>query len=233
MLQGLVRRALAKFEPSEEERVYEILRARGFSPSAIIDVGAYEGHWSATARRIFGPVPTLMVDAQKSKEPLLRQCSADHENWSYEIALLGGEEGREVSFYEMETGSSMMAEHSDVSREEKRLKTTRLDTLAAGLPGNNLFLKVDVQGAELEVLKGATQTLQRAGLVQLETAILSYNEGAPTMREVISFMEERGFSPVDIAGQIRIKGMLIQIDMVFAPTGSPLRPDYFEWEKAG
>ena len=233
MLRKFVTRLYDRIADSEEVQVYKRLHARGFAPDAIIDVGAYEGHWSATARDIFGPVPTLMVDAQAGKDAVLRQCSKAHQNWIREIALLGSEDGHEVNFYEMETGSSMMPERSDVTRKESRIRTRRLDTLAADLPGQNLFLKVDVQGAELEVLKGAPETLKRAGLVQLETAVLSYNEGAPTMLEVLEFMEERGFAPVDIAGRIRIKGMLIQIDLLFAPAGSALRPNYFVWENAG
>ena len=230
MLRKLFRRVIGSPTVDQEERVYTLLRERGFLPDGIIDVGAYEGHWSATARRIFGPVPTLMVDAQEGKRPILEQRARDADNWHVELALLSGEDGREVSFYEMETGSSMMAERSDVARNEKRLTTTTLDRLASRVEGENLFLKVDVQGAELQVLAGAVETLKRCGLVQLETAILNYNEGAPSLREVVAFMEDRGFAPVDIAGQIRIKSMLIQIDMVFAPEDSPLRPDYFEWE---
>ena len=232
MLRKIVTRLYDRFADSEEVQVYKMLHTRGFAPDAIIDVGAYEGHWSTTARSIFGPIPTLMVDAQAGKDAALRRCSDAYEDWTHEIALLGSEDGNEVSFYEMETGSSMMPERSDVSRKEVRIKTRRLDTLAAELPGRNLFLKLNVQGAELEVLKGAPETLKRAGLVQLETAVLSYNEGAPSMREVLAFMEERGLSPIDIAGRVRIKNMLIQIDLLFAPTGGALRPDYFEWETA-
>lgn len=232
-MRHFVKRLLGQAEMTEEERVYTSLRERGFSPSGIVDVGAYEGHWSKTARAIFGDVPTLMVDAQREKEAHLRQCSKDHEDWTYKITLLGAEEGATVNFYEMETGSSMMAEKSDVARRKVELQMQTLDNLANRLPGDNLFVKVDVQGAELEVLKGASETLKRAGLVQLETAILAYNEGAPTMREVVAFMEERDFAPVDIAGFIRIKGMLIQIDIVFAPTRSSLRPEFFDWQKQG
>ena len=230
MLRSLARQILRSQPISDEERVYTFLRDRGFAPQGIIDVGAYEGKWSESVRAIFGELPTLMVEAQEQKAPFLEDSVSGHDDWSYKIALLAAETGREVSFYEMETGSSMMSENSDVRRKESKLRTTTLDEIAADLPGDELFLKIDVQGAELEVLKGATETLRRAGLVQLETAFLTYNEGAPTMCEVLTFMEQRGFLPVDIAGQIRIKRMLIQIDLLFTPRGNPLRPEFFAWE---
>lgn len=230
MIRRLLHRMISSPFASEEERIYSLLYARGFRPDCILDVGAYEGKWSATARLIFGNVPTLMVDAQAVKQAILKERCRGSDNWTVELALLGEEEGREVTFFEMETGSSIMPERSNVSRVEKRMKTTTLDRLAAKISGDNLFLKIDVQGAELKVLAGANETLRRCGLVQLETAILNYNEGAPTLREVVTYMEKRGFAPVDIAGQIRINNILIQIDMLFAPHESPLRPDYFKWE---
>jgi hypothetical protein len=129
----------------------------------------------------------------------------------------------------METGSSFFPERSNIRREEERLITERLDDIAAHLAGP-LFLKVDVQGAELQVLAGGAETLSRCELVQLEVALLPYNEGAPTILEVLTYMDDRDFVPLDICGFSRPNDIhLVQIDVLFARRDSKLRPTFFQF----
>lgn len=122
-----------------------------------------------------------------------------------------------------------MAEQSNAPRTSTTLVTRTLDEVAAeDLPdARDLFLKIDVQGAELQVLRGGAATLARSELVQLEVALLHYNEGAPLMPEVIAFMAERGFLPIEISGMSRPRDVLVQIDLLFARGESTLRPAHF------
>jgi len=214
-----------------EEAAYVRLREKGFRPASIIDVGAYEGNWTRLARGIFPGVPVLMVEPQQAKRPFLEQVGRELADVRYEPALVGRQAGLPVEFFEMETGSSMYPERSDVPRRIVRLETTTLDDLAREMPAP-IFLKVDVQGAELAVLDGAKSTLGRCDLVQLEVALLPYNEGAPTMLEVLTYMDERGLVPLDISGFSRPNGVdLAQIDVLFAPRLSPLRTLFFEFAR--
>ena len=108
------------------------------------------------------------------------------------------------------------------------MQTSTLDDVTAHLDGP-IFLKLDVQGAEVEVLDGGSKTLDRSDLVQLEVALLPYNEGGATFLQVINYMDQRGFVPFDVAGMIRPTGAeLVQVDMLFVPswiafTSNPLR----------
>jgi FkbM family methyltransferase len=166
----------------EEEAAYRRLLAKGFTPAGIVDVGAYEGYWTRMARQIFPGVPVLMVEPQPAKKLLLNQVCSDLQGVSYEAAVLSSRSGETVTFFEMETGSSLMPENSNVARAKLTLQTRTLDELARDLYGP-LFLKIDVQGAELQVLAGGQETLNRAEIVQLEIAMLPYNNGAPTFLE--------------------------------------------------
>jgi FkbM family methyltransferase len=87
----------------------------------------------------------------------------------------------------METGSSVLAELTNVPREKIYLDMITLDQIAANHTelGQNILLKLDVQGYELEVLKGAEKVLQSTELVCMEVSLLNYNSGAPLMPEVI------------------------------------------------
>ena len=212
---------------AEEELAYRRLAARGFTPTGIIDVGAYEGNWTRLVRRVFPDAPVLMVEAQECKAPHLEGTCIDLPAVSYVNTVLGAVAGEMVTFYEMETGSSMLPENSNVARKERQLVTRTLDELTDEMP-RGLFLKIDVQGAELKVLAGGESTLDRSEVVQLEVAMLPYNQGAPAFLETVAYMDERGFVPLDYSGFTRPNGRdLVQVDVVFTKRESALRPNYF------
>lgn len=211
------------FDPEEES--YRRLQERGYAPAWLIDVGAYEGHWTRSARKVFGTVPTLMVEPQGAKRAALAQLCEELPHTCFAPNVLAARAGETITFYEMETGSSFFPERSDAPRTAVEHVTETLDAIAP-LAGN-IFLKIDSQGAELEILTGGERTLRRASLVQLETAVANYNEGAPSLREVLAFMEQRGFALLDMAGSSRIQGYLVQMDLLFVPRDSPLQRNFF------
>lgn len=212
-----------------EELAYRRLRKKGFVPASVIDVGAYQGEWTRLVRRVFPNVAVLMVEAQQSKRPFLDNVCEELPKVRYEQALLGRTGGQRVRFFEMETGSSMFPENSNIARSERELTTVTLDEIAGGVQ-SPVLLKIDVQGAELEVLEGAPQTLAAAEVVQLEVALLPYNEGAPDLLEVLNYMSRADFVPFDISGMTRPNGVdLAQVDLLFTRSSSPLRRKHFEF----
>lgn len=221
---------LGRHHVPPEEVAYRRLLMKGFQPAFIIDVGAYEGNWTRLARRIFSDVPVLMIEPQQAKKAILDAVCRELSHVNYVPAVLSRARGERVEFFQMETGSSYFAERSNASRSSVILETTTLDDIASAIPGP-VFLKIDVQGAELEVLRGGQNVLGLCELVQLEVALVPYNEGAPTMLEVLTYMRERDFVPLDISGFSRPNGVdLAQIDMLFVPSSSNLRTTFFEFQ---
>jgi hypothetical protein len=92
--------------------------------------------------------------------------------------------------------------------------TTTLDTL---FPTQTFdFIKIDCQGAELEILKGGVSLVGRADVVLLECPFAGqYNEGCPSFCEYIQYMNSIGFVPFDISELHYIQNMTFQIDIVF------------------
>ena len=209
----------------QEVASYKRLLKRGYRPSSLIDVGAYEGNWARAAWSVFGHVPTLLVEPQRAKHALLQKLCQSVPDCRLAPTVLSDIEGDTVTFYEMETGSSLLPERSNAPRKEVSLVTTTLDQLL--FDHANTFLKIDAQGAELQILRGGMETLQRVSLVQLEAAVAEYNEGAPSLRQVLEFMETLSFSLLDISGWTRLQSHLVQVDLLFVPANSPLRPGAF------
>ena len=247
MTDGFTRRivasAFARMGPALREQVallverdyeaitYRRLAGLGYKPSAIIDVGAYHGNWTLAARRIFGPAPTLMVEAQSALAANLERIAGENDQVAVAHAVLGARAGETVQFFEMGTGSSFFPETSDAPRSASQMVTQRLDDIVGQWRSgvHNTFLKIDVQGAELEVLAGGMQVLAGCSLVQLELAMLAYNEGAPLLPEVVEWMAQHGWLPTEISGFSRPRDRLVQVDMLFAPRDSALRPKTFHF----
>lgn len=212
------------------------IRDRGYRPQHIVDVGAYHGEWTSLVREIFPQAAVLMVEPQEQKRAQLeRVCAELGPNVTFQNALLGADDGHPVEFVVMETGSSVLEEQSDYPRTKALVHTTSLDTLIDGMPGWDRmdFLKLDVQGYELEVLRGATSYLPRCEFVLMEVSIVPVNLGAPTVEEVFVFMTELGFRMLDICDQHRINKVLVQVDLLFINVRSAHAPalfhDYAPW----
>jgi FkbM family methyltransferase len=224
---GLIMHERAPY-PSMESTLND-LKLRGFTPSTAIDVGAYHGEWTKMFKRIFPSAKVLMFEAQKEKVPELKRiCERFPGTVSYEIALLGAKDGAEVDFVQMETGSSVFEESSPYAR--KRLKKTliTLDALLAAYKDFQQldFLKLDVQGYELEILKGASALLKHTEFVLMETSFIPINKGCPLILEVLTFMDSMGFRTLDFCSQVRRKdGTLWATDLLFINKRSQLAPD--------
>lgn len=96
-----------------------------------------------------------------------------------------------------------------VSSEEVPVRT--LDSLVPGLPecSGPYFLKIDVDGLDLQVLHGATETLKQTDVVMIEAPL-------GEMVKRASYLDELGFKLIDIVDLSYYKGMLWQVDMIFA-----------------
>jgi FkbM family methyltransferase len=203
------------------------VRWLGLDPQFAVDAGAYHGDWTKLFKAVFPDSRVLMIEAQDAKRPLLDQFAAQYGgDVRVETALLGAADGRSVPFVEMETGSSVFEERSPFERRFVNKTMQRLDTiLAAGGYPRVDFLKLDVQGYELQVLEGAPVALAQASAVLLESSLLPVNTGCPLIADVMQFMDRAGFRLFDFCSQIRRKdGVLWQTDLLFLRKESPACP---------
>ncbi len=224
--------------PSIESSL-EALKMWGFEPQYSIDVGAYHGEWTRMFKRYYPDSHVLMIEAQTSKSDRLQSFANEHNGQViYENALLGPEDNKSVEFTEMETGSSVFEESSPYDRNKVSRTQVTLDTLVDSHPQFKQpdFLKLDVQGYELEVLKGASELLTNTQIILMEASFIPVNKGAPLIDEVIQFMSVRNYRLLDLCSQIRRKdGSLWQTDLLFIHNNSPLVPaaelDESNWRK--
>jgi FkbM family methyltransferase len=206
----------------------ERLRANNFFPSDIFDVGAYSGEFAQLCRCVWPNAKLACFEVLPQRVADLRNWCAQDGNAFLIETLLGAESRHAVPFHEMETASSVLEEHTPQAAAVRVYPMQTIDEIVrskqASCPS---FLKLDVQGYELEVLKGAQNTLPQIRVVLAEVNLIDIHKGAPLMDELLLFMSNKGFVTYDICGLTRrpIDNALWQADFIFVQRESPLRSD--------
>lgn len=196
------------------------LKALGYQPKTIIDVGAYKGEWTTSVAGIFDQSKFLMIEAQPNLKNHLATVASNNDQIIFESTLVGAAENDVKEFTVMKTGSSVFEQTHEgkADRNKVQLTTKTLDGIVKEhkLEGE-FFLKMDVQGYEIEVMKGAPQVLENTPVILLEASLLNYNLGAPLVDEIIGFLKSKGYLLFDICEFHRKSedGTLNQVDLIF------------------
>ena len=190
---------------------FERLTSLGFSPKWILDVGAYKGNWTRNAKRFFPQANFFMIEAIDYKE--LQTVGAP-----YLIELLK-DKIEEVDWYEARnTGDSIYKEKTKFFKDVKSIKkiTNTLDNIEGFKFIAFDLIKIDCQGAELDILTGGKSVASRSEVIILEVPFAGeYNLGAPIFTEYINYMDGIGFCVFDISEHHYIDDILVQVDFVF------------------
>lgn len=190
-----------------------VLKEKKIRINVIFDVGAFEGRWATEVSAHFPHASLHLFEPNQKHRAIL-----DKTRFTAHYCLLGRTDGESVTFYQQfGPGDSVFPEPSAIYPTRSLMTTRAIDELVFGpekLPIPDL-LKVDVQGAELEVLHGATRTLESVKVVILECPLVAYNFGAPAIGEYLSFMQEHGFVPFYLVEAHRMNNVLCQVDICF------------------
>jgi FkbM family methyltransferase len=204
-------------------------KTKGMNPTVIYDIGANDGSWTRDAKQVFPEARYEQFEA-----------NSQHTKPGVHTVLLG-ETTKDVQFYKASgpsagsnTGASVYLEvtHHYVpgTYTTETLPMVPLDDYAAraALPPPDL-IKLDVQGAELDVLKGGETLLQGTKYVLMEVSLHRWNKDAPMIEDVMAYMSARGFECIDIVDTHTVKDYLFQIDVLFAHKSTSLRKqDFYE-----
>lgn len=121
------------------------------------------------------------------------------------------------SILDMEEVHSTMYPDSDYVKKEA-IKVKCLDDVMKGveLKGNTL-IKIDVQGYEEQVLNGGAETVAKASVIIIETAIKPMYENQWRFDEVYRFITDKGYIFLGFADQILMKtnGIPLYADGIF------------------
>jgi FkbM family methyltransferase len=154
----------------------DLIRYWAPSSPTCVDVGANKGEWS---QRVLNSNPAAVLhlfEPSLSAQSFLEQRFANQPHVHLHSVALGDHAGNHVFYEEKHAGetSSLLARVSDPAASEREVVVARLDdTLESQFVQHVDFLKVDAEGFDLFVLRGAEKMLAegRISVIQFE-----YNE---------------------------------------------------------
>jgi FkbM family methyltransferase len=97
------------------------------------------------------------------------------------------------------TVGEKMTETTTTTAQEIDLRRLDDEIDALAKPADRLALKVDVQGHEAAVLRGAAETLKRVVLVEIEMPLVAMYDGQETFADLLAILADAGFSPVGMS----------------------------------
>lgn len=198
------------------------LRERGYVPDIIFDLGAHHGEWTAQMKYLYPTSVYHLVEAIQYRE---LDSVKDYKTNVYNYIL--NDTVKEVEWYEMRnTGDSMFKELNHSFKDCKPIlrRSTTLDLMCKehSIQPVNVFMKIDCQGAEIPILKGATDLLEHTDFILLELPFFGqYNQGVGTFLEHVQFMDSIGFIPFDFCESHYVNGFTMQVDMIFIRKDHP------------
>lgn len=206
----------------------ERLKRNGFSPNSIFDVGAYQGDFAALCFQLWPKTTVTCFEVLTEPSQKILTIAENHAGRLQLIpCLLGAEIREQVEFNIAETASSVLREQAHPQTKKATFPMRTIDDVVEHeLHGQAPpFLKMDVQGYELEVLKGAALSLPSIQVILAEVNLLDIYDGVPLLADLVSWLSDRGWAAYDICGLIRrpLDRALWQADMIFVPEKSPFR----------
>lgn len=175
----------------------------------VVDVGARQGEFGRSIRHSGYSGPIVSFEPVPSNLETLRRVSDHDALWHVYPYALGSADGEAtIRVARYSALSSLLVATAPLRQQfgssadvvdTVEVPVRRLDGLLPpiirqlGLTDPNIFLKVDTQGYDLEVIRGAKGILGHVPACQVEVAFEKTYEGAPDFLEIFTFMRSLGF----------------------------------------
>jgi FkbM family methyltransferase len=178
---------------------YRLLQLyRSGNISTVYDIGAHHGKWSLGMKKLMPKASFQLFEANPVCETFLKKTGLP-----YHRIALSKAKGKRVFHSNNSTGDSFYPENTKLSGvfgwQEKEVATADLDSFAVQnhLPSPD-WIKLDVQGAELDVLAGGKCLFSKSKFLLTEIPLLPYNLGAPSFSDYLDAFGAAGFRPVSV-----------------------------------
>ena len=200
------------------------MRRIGYRPSAVVDVGVLRGTFELYEG--CPGAPLILVEPMPRCELNLKRICAQF-GGTYHLAAAGSRDGEtEFSMRQEDLGASSISMEGRGGAKTITVPMRRLDSLVLpGELGDAALLKVDVEGFELDVIRGLGALSRCFEVIILETRFFKYDDAAFEFTEVVQEMSALGFVVYDIwdGGYRPYDGVLDMVDLVFVRKDGYLR----------
>ena len=196
----------------------------------VLDIGANEGQFAADLRAAGYHGRIVSVEPLAAAHAALTRAAAKDNKWTVaDRCAVGAAAGKAALHVSENSVSSSLREmtqaHLDAAAESQYMATEEVSvvTLAdlihrhAGASDAGVFVKIDVQGHERDVLEGASDHLDTIAGIQLELSLVELYAGQSLMQVHVEFLAAHGLTlwSVDRGFMDGKTGRLLQCDGTF------------------
>jgi FkbM family methyltransferase len=196
---------------------------------AIIDIGANSGQWLTRVVNFSKDKKVLAIEPIKEIFEQLQSNFINHSNvkvLNFAIGRKSGtrkinissNDGMSSSFLEM-TKFHELGDPSVKNIKKQSVKVKDLSSIISRFKLRTIYLKIDVQGFELEVLKSIKSgDWSRIKFVEVEVNLVENYESSSLIEDVIFFLRSKDFKPFRVEPGFGVKnfGQQLQMDILFS-----------------
>lgn len=215
---------------TEQGRLAAMLAAHDVD--LVLDIGANTGQFASQIRAAGYAGRIVSFEPLREAHSKLLKNSAADKSWQVPPPVAIGDRQGEVDLHVAGNSVSssvlpMLQSHAKAAPASsyialERVRVNLLDSEAWPhlAEGSNVFLKIDTQGYEDRVLRGATEILSRAVGIQLELSLVPLYEGQKLFGELLNSLQQMGFSIWAIRPGFcdAATGRMLQVDAVLFRT---------------
>jgi FkbM family methyltransferase len=214
------------------DNAFYLLKQAGFNPSHIIDVGANHGTWTREVMVYFNRANFTLIEPQAHmKESVTDLLKSD--KFSFLPIGVGSTPGHfNLTIAERDDSCSFRHSPEEAARrglKQVQVEVDTLDNIVKKSPyGIPQLIKIDAEGLDIEVLKGAQTLLGKTEVFLIEAAVVS-PAFENTVQNVINIMDGYGYKLFEITDLNRpfSNKVLWLVELMFVLKGGPI--DQKKW----
>jgi FkbM family methyltransferase len=198
-----------------------------FGIKTIIDIGANEGQFIDKISKILPGVNIYSFEPLKDSFIKLEKKISDKKNITAFNFALGDKEKENIINRNEYSPSSSLLELTDLHKnafpitkkvKEENIYVKELDKIANELElKKKVMMKIDVQGYELNVLRGAEKAIKGVDIILVETSFHELYKNQPLFKDIYNFLSDKGFNYSGSLEQLYDErdGKILQADSIF------------------
>ena len=218
---------ISKF-PAEKSLRARMKIINQFKIDLIFDIGANVGQYAMLLRKLGYKNQIVSFEPMKKEFNILKNKSINDSFWEIKNCAIGDTDTEDLinisgnsvssSLHKMKQNHIKVQKKSEYIGQEK-INVKKIDSFIDDYSKiyDNIFMKVDTQGNEYNVIKGSRDLINKITGIQMEMSIIPLYENEKNHIELIKFLDEKGFVLFSIEPGFSnsISGQLLQYDGIF------------------
>lgn len=203
---------IRKYNAGTSEELRRIKLLQHYNIDIVFDIGANKGQYAKGIMDAGYSNKIISFEPLSSVHSIIEKESKKHSNWTVAPRCAVGSKNEEIEINISANSVSstllnMLDSHTEGAPESKiigkeKVQVLPMDEIAEKYIGTskNIFLKIDVQGFEQEVLKGAEKLLNKVKGIEMEISLIPLYENQNwLLPEILEFMNTKGFQLMSLA----------------------------------